>query len=112
VEFFLVVPLILLVLIAAVQVIGLARTRIELQAAARDGARVAATTPDPSKAVDAVMAALPPGIRDRARVSVERPSTAGKPARVRVTVTHLIGKPFPTDFGIDVTAEATMRTEK
>jgi len=112
VEFFLVVPLILLVLIAAVQVIGLARTRIELQAAARDGVRVAATTPDPSKAVDAVMAALPPGLRDRARVSVERPSRAGVPARVIVTVKYLIGKPFPADFGVEVTAQATMRTEK
>lgn len=111
-EFFLVVPLILLVLIAAVQVIGLARTRIEMQAAARDGVRVAATTPDPSKAVDAVMAALPPALRDRARVSVERPSRAGAPARVRVTVKHLIGKPFPADFGVEVTAQATMRTEK
>ncbi len=111
-EFFLVVPLILLILVAAMQVIGVARTRIELQAAARDGVRVAATTPDPSKAVDAVLAAMPPGVRDRVRVSVQRPARAGVPARVTVTVKHLLGKPFPADFGVDVTAEATMRTER
>ena len=111
-EFFLVVPLVLLVLVGAMQVIGVARIRIELQAAARDGARVAATTPDPSKAVAAVMAALPPEVRDKARVSVERPSRAGVPARVKVTVKHLLGRPFPSDLGVQVTAEATMRTEK
>lgn len=111
-EFFIVVPLVLLVLVGAMQVIGVARTRIELQAAARDGVRVAATNPDPSKAVAAVMAALHPGVLDRARVSVERPSRAGVPARVKVTVKHLLGRPFPSDFGVQVTAEATMRTEK
>lgn len=111
-EFFLIVPLILLVLVAAMQVIGLARTRFDLQAAARDGVRVAATTPDPSKAVDAVRAALPPGLRDRARVSVERPSRAGVTASVRVTVKHLLGRPFPADLGFEVTARATMRTER
>lgn len=106
------VPLILLVAVAAAQIVGLARARVELQAAARDGARVAATTPDPAKAVAAALAALPEETRARARVSVERPSRVGVPATVRITVRHLIGRPFPSGLGVDIVAEASMRTER
>jgi len=112
VEFFLVLPLVVLVAVASIQVMGIARARFELQAAARDGARVAATTPDPSRAVDSVMAALPPEARDRARISVERPDRVGVPARVTVRVRHLLGVPFPANMGVDLTATASMRTER
>jgi hypothetical protein len=112
VEFFLVLPLVVLVLVASIQVMGIAHMRFELQAAARDGARVAATTPDPSRAVDAVMAALPPGTRERARISVERPDRVGVPARVTVRMRHLLGVPFPSGMGVDLTAAASMRTER
>jgi len=81
VEFFLVVPLLIMVLAAGIQVISVARTRIELLGAVRDGARVAATTPDPAKAVEAVRNALAPVDRDRVRVSVSRPSVVGRPAK-------------------------------
>ena len=46
VEFFLVLPLVILVLVAGVQLVSLARARIELVGAVREGARVAATSPD------------------------------------------------------------------
>jgi hypothetical protein len=107
-----VVPLVILVLVAAIQVVGLARVRMELQAAARDGARVAATTPDPARAVEAVVAALSPDARDRVRVSVERPARAGAPARVTVSIRHSLGVPFASELAVPVTARATMRTEK
>lgn len=111
-EFFLVLPLVVLVAVASIQVLGIAQARFALQAAARDGARVAATTPDPSRAVDSVMAALPPELRDRARISVERPDRVGVPARVTVRLRHLLGVPFPTGTGVDLTASASMRTER
>jgi hypothetical protein len=112
VEFFLVLPLVVLVAVASVQVMRIAEARLELQAAARDGARVAATTPDPSRAVASVMAALSPDDRDRARISVERPDRVGVPARVTVRLRHLLGAPFPAGMGVDLTVTATMRTER
>ena len=105
------VPLVILVLVGAIQVVGLARMRMELQAAARDGARVAATTPDPAKAVDAVVLALAPEARERVRVSVQRPGRVGVPAVVTVSIRHPLGVPF-ADLSVPVTARATMRTEK
>jgi hypothetical protein len=111
VELFLVFPLVILVLIASLQVIAIARTRIELQNAVREGVRVAATTPDPAQAVEAVLAALAPGMRDRTRVSVERPARAGARARVTVAFRHRLGAPFPPDLGVELTVSAAMRTE-
>ncbi|MEA1901947.1 MAG: TadE family protein [Actinomycetota bacterium] len=112
IEFFLVIPLVILVLVGGLQVISIARARVELVGAAREGVRVAATTPDPARAVSAVEAALPPGVRDRARISVVRPSVVGQPARVSVTVRHLLGVPFPDGFGVDLSASAVMRVER
>lgn len=112
VELFLVLPVAILILVASLQIIGVARVRIELQGAAREGARVAATTPDPSKAVDAVLASLSPETRSVARVSVERPSRAGATARVSVSMHHVLGPPFPDSIGVDLSASATMRTER
>lgn len=105
-------PIVVLVVVASIQLVGVARAHIELQSAAREGARVAATTPDPARAVEAVLASLPPGLRDRARVSVERPSRVGAVASVSVSIRHLLGRPFPSDLGFDLSARATMRTER
>lgn len=112
IELFLVIPMVVLVLVAGLQVVSLARVRIELVGAARDGARVAATTPDPARAVEAVMAALPASVRDRVRVAVTRPSVPGQPARVEVLLRHRLGPPFPADFGIEMTASASMLVER
>jgi hypothetical protein len=50
-------------------------------------------------------------MRQAARVAVERPARAGAVATVTVSIRHLIGRPFPTDLGVDLAARATMRTE-
>jgi Flp pilus assembly protein TadG len=112
VEFILILPMVVLVALASVQLIGLARARLELQGAVRDGARVAATTPDPSRAVEAVIAAMAPSQRQRLRVAVERPSLVGAPAVVTATLRHLLGPPFPSDYGVDLNARATMPVER
>jgi Flp pilus assembly protein TadG len=112
VEFFLVLPIVVLVVVASIQLVGVAQARIELQGAVREGVRVAATTPDPAKAVEAVMASLAPEMRDRARISVERPSRVGAVATVSVMVRYPLGRPFPFNLGVDLSARATMRTER
>jgi Flp pilus assembly protein TadG len=112
VEFFLVVPLVILVLAAGVEVISVARARLELQGAVREGARVAATTPDPARAVAAVQLALAPETRDRVRVSVSRPSIVGRPARVTATLRHPLGSPLIQGAGVDITASASMLVER
>ena len=112
VEFFLVVPLIFLVLVAGVQVTSVARTRIELLGAAREGARVAATTPDPAKAVDAVRSALSVGQRDRARISVTRPGVVGRPATVTVMLQHPLFGSILEDLTVKIQASASMYVER
>lgn len=106
------VPLVVLVLVAGLQVVSVSRARVELGGAAREGARVAATAPDPARAVAAVQAALPPAMRERARVSVSRPSVVGEPARVVVRVRHPLGLPFPPGTGVELSASAVMRVER
>jgi len=112
VEFFLVVPLLVAVLVAGIQVISVARTRIELLGAVREGARVAATTPDPSRAGAAVRDALTPGQRDRVRISVSRPGVVGRPARVVATYRHIVPVPFLDDIGVDLKVSASMLVER
>ena len=112
IEFFLVVPLLILVLAAGVQVISAARARIELVGAVREGARVAATTPDPARAIDAVRAAMPPRDRDRVRITVSRPAVVGRPARVTASMRHEFAVPWLDAFGVDLSASASMLVER
>lgn len=112
IEFFLVIPLLIVVLAAGVQVISVARARIELLGAVREGARVAATTPDPAKAVDVVRSAMPPEDRDRVRISVSRPAVVGRPARVTATMRHDFAVPWLDGLGVDLSATATMLVER
>jgi len=112
IEFFLVIPLLIVVLAAGVQVISVARARVELLGAVREGARVAATTPDPARAVEAVRAAISPIERDRVRISVSRPAVVGRPARVTATMRHDLNIPFLDDLGVDLSATASMLVER
>ena len=112
IEFFLVVPLLVVVLAAGVQVISAARARIELVGAVREGARVAATTPDPARAVEAVRAAMPPEDRDRVRISVSRPGVVGRPARVTASMRHELAVPWLDGLGVDLSASASMLVER
>ena len=110
-EFFLVLPMVALVLVAGLQVIGVAKARIELVGAVREGARIAATTPDPAKAVDAVQEALPLVARDKVRISVSRPEAAGKMARVKAILPYDLGPPL-AGLRLELTATAAMVVER
>jgi Flp pilus assembly protein TadG len=112
VEFFLVVPLLVVVLVAGIQVVSVARTRIELLGAVREGARVAATTPDPAKAVAAVRDALAPTQRDRVRISVSRPGVVGRPARVTATFRHSLPGPLIDDLAFDIGVSASRLVDR
>ncbi len=112
VEFFLVLPLVVLLLVAGLQLVSVARVKIELIGAVREGARVAATTPDPSRAVDAVVGALDPEMASRTRISVTRPSVPGQMATVTATFRQVVDFFILPDLEFDIPARATMRTEK
>jgi len=55
---------------------------------------------------------LAPEMRDRVRVSVQRPSRVGAVASVSVSIRHPVGLPFPSSVAVDLVAKATMRTER
>ncbi len=110
VEFALVLPLVLLVLLAVTQVAMVARTQMEIIGAAREGARRAATAPDPAEAVAAVRQALDPVHAARARVQVRRPHIVGKPAEVTVVLpVRLAGLAGLT---VRLRSKAVMRVER
>jgi hypothetical protein len=112
IEFFLVIPLLIVVLAAGIQVISVARARVELLGAVREGARVAATTPDPARAVEAVRSAMPQEFRDRVRISVSRPGVVGRPATVSASIRHQLGVPWLEDLGFELSASASMLVER
>ena len=111
VEFALVVPLVLLLLLGVVEVGLVARGQLMVISAAREGAREAAATPDPAAAVRAARAALGDA-GSTARVSVRRPHVVGQPARVRVVMPYRVATPLLGGFSIDLTASAVMRVER
>ncbi len=111
VEFALVVPLVLLLVLALVEIAVVARVQLEVVYAARAGAREAAVSPDPARAVRAVRAALG-AAGARARVSVRRPHVVGGRARVEVVLAHRVTVPFLRRVTIPVRAAATMRVER
>jgi Flp pilus assembly protein TadG len=83
------IPLLVVITLAMVAVIGLARDQVLAQGAAREAAREAAMGGDPARAAAAARAALPSG--RPARIAV---ATTG-PNRVRVVV----GLPVELPFG-------------
>lgn len=111
-EFALVVPLVLAVLLAAVEVAVVGRAQLELVAAAREGARRAATSPDPAQAAAAVRAALRPGLAERTRISVSRPHVVGATAEVRLAARHRVAVPPVGGFDVRLAARAAMRVER
>ncbi len=111
VEFALVLPLVLIVLLGIVEVAVVARSEIQLIHAAREGAREAAASPDTSRSAAAVRAALGDA-GHRARVSVRRPAQVGEKATVRVSLRHTIAAPLFGGFTLDLEAQSTMRVER
>lgn len=112
IEFALVLPLLLLVLLASVEVVVVARTQLELGQAAREGARQAATKPDVEEAVRAARRSLPADVAGRARVSVQRQDHVGGTARVTVTVLHPLATPLLGGLAVTLRASAVMRVEQ
>lgn len=111
VEFALVVPLVLALVLGLVEVALVARTQLEVVNAAREGAREAAASPDPSDAVRAARAALGE-IGSSARVSVRRPDVVGRLAEVRVTLPYRVAAAFLGGVVVEITAKAVMRVER
>ena len=112
VEFALVLPVVVLVLLTVVEVTAVARTQYELVNAAREGARMAATVPDPSRAVEAVKTALTPDLAGRVRVTVERPAVVGKAATVTVLLPYRVGAALLGGYQLDLRSKAVMRVEQ
>ena len=108
VEFALLVPIILLLIVAMAEIAVIGRAQLEVINSAREGARVAAVNPEPADAVEVVHEL----VGDQARVAVTRPQVVGEPAVVRVSVHHDV---LPFIFGgaaIDLSATASMRVER
>lgn len=106
-----IIPVLLLVGLAVFEGIAATSNQLHVVAATRDGVRVAATTPDVSRAVEAVRATLPDGLASRARIEVHRPATAGKPAVVRVSVDVPLVTPMLSGFTVPLTWSSTMLVE-
>lgn len=109
-EFALILPLVLLVLLALVEVAIVARTQLELVNAAREGARTAATVVDPAEAAAATRRALGSRGAD-ARVSVTRPHVVGENAVVTVVVPYRVGRLMLGGVEVSLRARAVMRVE-
>jgi Flp pilus assembly protein TadG len=114
VEFALVLPLLLVVALALVQVGLLVRDRLLVEAAARAGARTAAVDPDEGAVADAVARSAPDLDAGALTVAVVRAGTQGDPVTVTVGYTSAIRVPFIgwlITHGVAMTSTATDRQE-
>lgn len=94
VEFALVLPLVLVLVLGMVQVGIFARDRLLVEAAARAGARTAAVVDDPA-AVRAAALAAAPALRDEdLALEVARAGGRGDPVSVRITYVDAVRVPF------------------
>jgi len=114
VEFALLLPILLLVLLALVQVGALARDQLVLTQASRAGAREAAVDGSADAVTEAVRAAAAGLEAGRVSVDVARSGTRGDPVTVSVTyevpvATPLAGWLLPET--ITLRSSATMRQE-
>ncbi len=111
VEFALVLPLLLVLMVGIVEVAVVARAEIQILHAAREGARAAATSPDPATAAAAARSALGAD-GTRARISVVRPAKVGAQATVTISLRHNVVAPLFGGFPVDLGARASMRVER
>ena len=114
VEFALVLPLLLVVALALVQVGLLVRDRLLVEAAARAGARTAAVDPDEGAVADAVARSAPDLDAGALTVAVVRAGTQGDPVTVTVGYTSAIRVPiigWLITHGVAMTSTATDRQE-
>lgn len=113
VEAALVLPLVVVLLLAVVQVGLLVRAEVLVTHAAREAARAAAVDPDPDAPVEAATSAT---TLDKGRMEVRVQGRNGAGSRVEVEVTYSAATDVPLVGGLmgDVTlhASATMRVEQ
>ena len=112
IEFALVIPLVMAVLLAAVEVAVVARAQLTVSQAAREGAREAATSPDPERAVAVVQRFLGDDLAPAARVSVARDHHVGGRAEVVVRVRHMVAAPLFGGWPVHLEARSSMRVER
>ncbi len=112
IEFAIVLPLVLLILVAVVEVAVVSRVQLQLVQAAREGARAAATSPDPADAVGAARQALGGDLGRRVRVAVRRPERVGGIALVRLSLSHRVAAPLFGGYSVELAARAAMRVER
>ena len=112
-ELALVLPLVVLVLLAVVQVGLLIRDEVLVVHAAREAARQAAVDPDPGAAA---RAAASGGGLDPARLTTSEAGRAGPGSRVAVSVRYRPATRLPIVgrllAGVELRASATMRVER
>ncbi len=114
VEFALVLPLVLIVVLGLVQVGLVVRDRLLVESAARAGARAAALQDDPAAIATAALAAgagLDAGL---VQVGTVRDGSRGDPVTVRITYEDLFRVPLVgwlVGSGVTMTASAVERQE-
>ena len=112
-EFVLVLPVVLALLLTVVEVAVVARVQLEVTQAAREGAREAATTPEPERAVAAVRNALGPDAAGSGpRLGVSRDHVVGGSAVVVVRLQHHVAAPLFGGFDVTLVGRAVMRVER
>ena len=107
-------PLVLLVLLALVQVGLFARDRLLVEAAARAGARAAAVADDPAAARAAALAAAPTLVDANLAFEISRAGSRGDPVTVHLTYVDPVRVPFVAWLvgdGVSMTTTATARQE-
>lgn len=112
VEFALVIPLVVVVLLAVVEIAVIARTQMEVSQAAREGAREAAAVPDPARAVSVVRAFLGEDLAARTRVSVSRDHRVGGRAEVTVSLRYPLGGGLLGGLTVTLEGRSSMRVER
>jgi len=114
VEFALVLPIVLAIVLALVQVGLLVRDRLLVESAVRSGARTAAVEPGEDAIRAAVLRAAPALDPAVLTVSTARAGVRGDPVTVTVSYVAAIRVPFVTwlfPSGVSMRAEATDRQE-
>jgi Flp pilus assembly protein TadG len=114
VEFALVMPLLLLVALALVQVAVIGRDRLVIEHAVRAGAREAAVDPDDAAVREAVLDETPGLDPSRLAISIERSGAFGDPVAVGASYEVPIAAPLAgwlVPASVRVQATVTMRQE-
>ena len=112
VEFALVLPVIVMLVMVVVQVGMIVQTQLMLTNAAREGARAAAVAVESSEAVDAALSVLPDGVAGDVRVIVERQLQVGGRAKVTVEYPARLFGSLGGGVPLALRGSAEMRVER